>query len=312
MNDPAVKSAVLLSKLEELRTAVGRTPLFNFSGLLKNKEAQLWGKLEWHQTGNSVKARAAFAIIHTALKEGRLTAEKTLLDASSGNTAIAYAHIAQQLGLSVVIVLPENASRKRKTILRDLGARVVYSSPLEGTDGAQLAARELHAQQPLTYFYADQYNNTANWQYHFETTGPEIWEQTQQGVTHFASGLGTTGTFVGVGRFLKSKNSAVQLIQMQPDSPMHGLEGWKHLETAKIPGIYDDQLADGNCFVSSEEALQLIKTVHTLYGLRISPSSAASLVGAKSVAEQVESGTVVTVLADDGSKYEEVYHTLEI
>lgn len=297
----------LIEEIEVLQNEVGDTPLFDFSELIENSGVKLLAKLEWEQISGSVKARAAFGIIKSALQRGELTEEKELLDASSGNTAIAYATIAKRLGLKITIVLPENASQKRKDILEELGVKIIYSSPFEGTDGAQELAKELNIQFPKKYFYADQYNNESNWLQHFKTTGPEIWEQTKGRVTHFAGSLGTTGTFIGTGRYLKSKNPNVCLVQMQPDSPMHGLEGWKHLETAKVPGIYDLKLADKNIEVSSEDALIMIKTVYEKFDLRISPSAAASLVGAKKIAEELQEGTVVTVLADDGTKYQEVY-----
>jgi len=297
-------------KLATLEQQVGKTPLFDFSALLINPNVKLFAKLEWQQLSGSVKARAAFGIIQQAIEEGKLDEHKVLLDASSGNTGIAYASIAKELGIAFTLVLPENASQKRKDILEELGANIIYSSPFEGTDGAQLLAKEINESKAEKYFYADQYNNDSNWKRHFETTGPEIWEQTKGKVTHFAASLGTTGSFVGVGKYLKMQSDEVCLVQMQPDSPMHGLEGWKHLETAKVPGIFDQNLADKNVDVSSEEAMKMIQTVYRKFNLKISPSSAASLVGAKQIAEELNEGVVVTILADDGSKYEEVYESL--
>lgn len=299
-------------KLAALEQQVGKTPLFNFSALLSNANVKLFAKLEWQQLSGSVKARAAYGIIQNAIKDKLLDEYKVLLDASSGNTGIAYATIAKELGIPFTLVLPENASQKRKDILVDLGANIIYSSPFEGTDGAQLLAKEIFENKPDKYFYADQYNNESNWKQHFETTGPEIWEQTKGEVSHFAASLGTTGSFVGVGKYLKMQSDEVCLVQMQPDSPMHGLEGWKHLETAKVPGIFDRELADKNVNVSSEAAMKMIRTVYEKFNLKISPSSAASLVGAKQVAEQLNEGMVVTILADDGSKYEEVYNDLDL
>jgi S-sulfo-L-cysteine synthase (O-acetyl-L-serine-dependent) len=297
-------------KLTALEQQIGDTPLFDFSALLSNANVKLFAKLEWQQLSGSVKARAAFGIIQHAIATGKLNEHKVLLDASSGNTGIAYATIAKALGIPFTLVLPENASQKRKDILEELGANIIYSSPFEGTDGAQILAREIFENKAEKYFYADQYNNESNWKQHFETTGPEIWEQTKGKVTHFAASLGTTGSFVGVGKYLKMQADEVCLVQMQPDSPMHGLEGWKHLETAKVPGIFDRDLADRNVDVSSEEAMKMIQTVYQKFNLKISPSSAASLVGAKQIAEELNEGIVVTILADDGSKYEEVYESL--
>lgn len=302
----------LIEKLDIIRPEVGNTPLFDFSKLLDNEKVKLFGKLEWKQISGSVKARAAFGIIKSAIETGKLHTDKEILDASSGNTGIAYAAIAKKLGLKITLVIPENASQKRKDILESLGAKVIFSSPFEGTDGAQALAKELNKEFPLKFFYADQYNNEANWIQHYKTTGPEIWEQTKGKITHFAGSLGTTGTFTGTGRYLKDKNPNICLIQMQPDSPMHGLEGWKHLETAKVPGIFDFKLADKNIEINSEDALKMIKTVYEKYNLKISPSAGASLVGAKKIAESLSTGTVVTVLADDGTKYEEVYNELNL
>lgn len=300
----------LLVDIDRLGVEVGNTPLFNFSNLVEGTDSELYAKLEWNQIGGSVKARAAFGIIRSAIETAQLTEERELLDASSGNTGIAYASFAKRLKLPITLVIPENASEKRKEILKRLGATVILSSPFEGTDGAQRLAKELYETNPERYFYADQYNNDANWLQHLKTTGPEIWNQTNGEVTHFAASLGTTGTFMGVGRYLKSKNPAIQLVQMQPDSPMHGLEGWKHLETAKVPGIYDMVLADKSSFVSSVDAMEMIVEVNEKYGFKISPSAAASLVGAKQIAEAGDGRKVVTVLADDGTKYQEVYNEL--
>lgn len=302
----------LLTELEVLQDQIGNTPLVDFTSLLANDNVKLLAKTEWSQIGGSVKARAAFGIIKSAIESRSLDSSKILLDASSGNTGIAYAAIAKKIGLKITLVIPENASQKRKDILEKLGAKVIFSSPFEGTDGSQELAKQLNEKFPSKYFYADQYNNDANWLTHYTTTGPEIWKQTNGEVTHFAASLGTTGTFTGIGRYLKSKNPEVCLVQMQPDSPMHGLEGWKHLETAKVPGIFDFKLADKNIEVNSYAALEMIKTVHEKFDLKISPSAAASLLGAKAIAETLKKGTVVTVLADDGSKYDEVYEELGI
>ncbi|MFT4602591.1 MAG: cysteine synthase B [Arenicella sp.] len=307
-----VDNITLLDKLNALSNQIGNTPLFDFSALIPNQKVKLLAKLEWKQLSGSVKARAALGIIRSAIEAGELNESKTLLDASSGNTGIAYATIAEQLGLNFTLILPENASKKRKEILQSLGTNIIYSSPFEGTDGAQRVAKEIHSENPLKYYYADQYNNQSNWRQHFETTAPEIWKQTEGQITHFAASLGTTGSFVGVGKYLKMQSDEVCLVQMQPDSPLHGLEGWKHLETAKVPGIFDEDLADKNVDVSSDEALKMIQTIYEKYDLKISPSSAASLVGAKDVALQIDEGMVVTILADDGSKYEEVYSELGI
>ena len=302
----------LIQRLESVETAIGNTPIVDFSDLQANPKVKIYGKLEWKQLSGSVKARAAFGIFKSAIQRGLLTDQKNFLDASSGNTAIAYAHVGKALGISITIVLPENASQKRKDILNELGVKIIYSSPFEGTDGAQELAKELSIQFPNKYYYADQYSNEANWIQHYKTTGPEIWTQTNQSITHFAASLGTTGTFTGVGRYLKDKNPTIQLVALQPDNPMHGLEGWKHLETAKVPEIYDAKLVDQHLSISSEAALELIPKIIEKYNLYLSPSAAASLLGTLKIAEQIEEGVILTTLADNSSKYEEVYQQLNI
>lgn len=299
-------------RLDLIQSKVGNTPLLDLSVLSPKKTVKIYAKAEWKQLGGSVKARAAFSIIRSAIQSGELNEHKVLLDASSGNTAIAYATIAKEIGLKTTLILPKNASQERKEILRSLGAELIYSSELEGTDGAQLVAKELYKAQPWNYFYADQYNNAANWKAHFETTGPEIIEQTEGKITHFAASLGTTGTFVGTGRFFRENHPAVKLIQLQPNNPMHALEGWKHLETAKVPGIFDQDLAGENLEIDSAEAIQLIKRIHQELKLRLSPSAAAAVLGTLKIAEEIEEGVIVTTLADNGDKYGEIYRMLEI
>src|SRR5258705_113197 len=218
------------------------------------------------QLSGSVKARAAYNIIRKAIETGQLTRERTLLDATSGNTGIAYAHIASLLGIPVALCLPENASKERKEILESLGVRLILTSRFEGTDGAQQVAKELAASDPAAYFYADQYKNANNWKAHYHSTAPEIFEKLP-GITHFVAGLGTTGTFVGTGRRLRELNSSIRLISLQPDFALHGLEGWKHLETAIVPEIYDPTVADGNEEVSTEEAYEIIRAAHRHDGL---------------------------------------------
>jgi cysteine synthase B len=257
------------------------------------------------QLSGSVKARAAYRIFREAIEQGKLSRQKILLDATSGNTGIAYAHIGKLLGIRVCLCLPENASAERKHILQSLGAELLLTSRFEGTDGAQAVARELHRQNPSKYYYADQYKNENNWKAHYYTTALEIAE-TVPGISHFVAGLGTTGTFTGTGRRLKIINPAIELVSLQPDSALHGLEGWKHLETAVVPEIYDASLADRNLDITTEQAYEMVKQVWRTEGLLISPSSAANLVGALQVAEGLVKGTIVTVLPDNGEKYGEV------
>lgn len=295
----------LTSRLWQVSAQIGRTPLQPIRRLFTKKGVRLYVKKEWEQLSGSVKARAAFSIVHAAVESGQLRPGRVLLDATSGNTGIAYAAIGKALGIEVVLCLPENASQERKDILRSLGARIVLTSRFEGTDGAQEVARELAEQHPERYFYADQYRNDNNWRAHYHTTAVEIF-QTLPDITHFVAGLGTTGTFVGTGRRLRKLTPGVRLIALQPDSALHGLEGWKHLETAIVPGIYDPTVADAFEEIDTAEAYEIIRAARKHEGLLLSPSAAANLAGALRVAERLEEGTVVTVLPDNADKYGEV------
>ncbi len=302
---------MLLQTVKLLGSQVGRTPLHAVTKLFSRPGVQLYAKKEWEQLSGSVKARAAYNIFRHAIENGQLTKDITLLDATSGNTGIAYAKIGSVLNIPVTLCLPENASKERKEILQSLGAQIIYTSRFEGTDGAQAAARELAASHPDKYFYADQYKNDNNWKAHYHTTAIEIKEALPE-LTHFVAALGTTGTFVGTGRRLKELDPRIQLISLQPDNPLHGLEGWKHLETALVPGIYDASVADASYEVSTEEAWEIMKAAWKYEGLGLSPSSAANLAGAIRVAEKLESGTVVTILPDNADKYSEVVTKLNI
>lgn len=299
----------LQTALQVVERQIGRTPLHEVKGLFSKPRVKVFAKKEWEQLSGSVKARAAFQIIQSAIYRGELHRGKTLLDATSGNTGIAYAAIGKALGIKVALCLPENASVERKHILQSLGAEIVFTSPFEGTDGAQEVALELANSRPDLYFYADQYKNDNNWKAHYQHTAPEIIQAFPQ-ITHFVAGLGTTGTFTGVGRKLKEYNPDIQLIALQPDSALHGMEGWKHLETAVVPGIYDPHLADQFLEIDTLEAYELIKSAKAHEGLLLSPSSAANLAGAIRVAEKLDAGTVVTVFADNADKYGEVTRRL--
>jgi cysteine synthase B len=232
-----------------------------------------------------------------------------LLDATSGNTGIAYAHIAKRLGIPVALCLPENASRERKEILQDLGVELILTSRFEGTDGAQQIARTLALENPGRYFYADQYKNENNWKAHYHTTALEIFHAVP-GITHFVAGLGTTGTFVGTGRRLRELKPDIQLISLQPDAALHGLEGWKHLETAMVPEIYDASVADLNIEIGTDEAYAMIRRAYAEEGLLLSPSAAANLAGAIRVAQNLQHGVLVTVLPDNADKYSEIIQKL--
>jgi S-sulfo-L-cysteine synthase (O-acetyl-L-serine-dependent) len=295
----------LINKAKGIGVQVGNTPLVRIKHLVVKKGVELWVKKEWEQLSGSVKCRAAYRIILDALQKGQLTEDKALLDATSGNTGIAYAAIGSLLGIKVSLCLPENASKERKDILTSLGAEIIFTSKYEGTDGAQEVAKEMAAKHPDRYFYADQYKNENNWKAHYYTTAVEILNDLPD-LTHFVAGLGTTGTFVGTGRRLKESNPGIELVSFQPDSALHGLEGWKHLETAIVPRIYDPLVADQNIEVSTEEAYEIIRAANKHEGLLLSPSSAANIAGALKLIEEIEEGLVVTVLPDNADKYSEV------
>lgn len=298
-------SKALLKRVQELSKEVGNTPLVPLQNIFRKKNVQLFAKQEWKQLSGSVKCRPAYQIIRDAIENYELDEDITLLDATSGNTGIAYAAIGRKLGIKVTLCLPENASKERKEILQSLGAEIILTSKFEGTDGAQEAARELAAANPDKYFYADQYKNENNWKAHYETTAVEIYNQLP-GITHFVAGLGTSGTFVGTGRRLMELSNSIQLISLQPDSALHALEGWKHMETAVVPTIYDAQVANSNLEVSTEEAYEYLKAIVKYEGWLVSPSAAANVAGAIKVAEQLEEGIVVTMLPDNGDKYGDI------
>ncbi len=294
---------------DTIDSLIGNTPLLGFRRVTAHlpENVQVLAKAEWMNPGGSVKDRAASNIIREAERTGKLTRDKILLDSTSGNTGIAYAMIGAAKGYRVKLFLPENISPERSAILRAYGVDIVYTDPLEGSDGAIRAVRELAAAEPDTYFYADQYNNPANWQAHYNSTGVEIWEQTNGTVTHFVAGLGTSGTLMGTGRRLKDYNPDIQVISLQPDSPFHGLEGLKHMPTAIKPGIYDEHLADRNIGVSTEATYAMARRLAREEGYLVGISAASALVGALQVAEDVaargESGVIVTLFPDNAYKY---------
>jgi cysteine synthase B len=291
-----------------IETSIGRTPLIQLRRITVGlpNGVNIFAKAEHLNPGGSVKDRPALQMILAGERSGSLLPGMTILDATSGNTGIAYAMIGAARGYPVALCLPKNASRQRKQILRSFGVQIIETDPLQSTDGAQLVAREMFRNEPAKYFYPDQYNNEANWRAHYDTTAPEIWEQTEGRVTHFVAGLGTTGTFVGVVRRLKSFNPQVQAIAMQPDSPLHGLEGLKHLQTAMVPGIYDPALADENVEVATDDALVMTQRLAKEEGLFVGPSSGANVFAALRLARTLnEDAVVVTILCDGGEKYVE-------
>ncbi|MEO0564704.1 MAG: cysteine synthase family protein, partial [Chloroflexota bacterium] len=268
---------------------------------------QIYAKAEWNNPGGSIKDRAALNIIRKAERDGDLGNGKILLDSTSGNTGIAYAMLGAARGHRVKLFMPENVSPERVKILQAYGVDIVFTDPLESSDGAIEAVRELAAKEPETYFYANQYNNEANWQAHYHTTAPEIWEQTNGTVTHFIAGLGTSGTLVGTGRRLHEFNPNIEVISMQPDSPFHGLEGLKHMESAIVPGIYDNTVADRNVVVGTEETYETARRLAREEGYLVGISAAANFLAALRVGEQAaeagEAATIVTIFCDNGYKY---------
>jgi cysteine synthase B len=302
----SVKEVVFSSRGHSLESSIGNTPLIRLRTITRDlpKGVELFAKAEHLNPGGSVKDRPALSMILEGERSGQLRAGMTILDATSGNTGIAYGMIGAARGYPVTICLPQNAGRQRKEILRSLGVEVIETDPLLATDGAQLVARELAASEPDKYFYPDQYNNPANWRAHYETTAPEIWTQTEGRITHFIAGLGTSGTFVGTARRLKELNPALQTISMQPDSPFHGLEGLKHMATAIVPGIYDPSLADASVEVTTEDGQEMVKRLAREEGLLVGTSSGANVFAALRLALSLQEGSVVvTVLCDGGERY---------
>jgi S-sulfo-L-cysteine synthase (O-acetyl-L-serine-dependent) len=283
---------------------VGNTPLIKMNRIgAEFAGVEIYGKAEWQNPSGSVKDRAALNMIRRGESSGTLTHEKTIVDATSGNTGIALAMFGAALGYRVRIYMPSNASGERKKMIAAFGAELTLTNPLEGTDGAQREVKKLVRENPAKYFYSDQYNNPANWEAHYDGTAEEIIRQTNGTVTHFVAGLGTSGTFVGTARRLKEFRSSIQCISMQPDSPLHGLEGLKHMQSAVVPGIYDASIADTTLEVSTEEAHAMMKRLAKEEGLFLGISSGANLAAALKIATTITSGVIVTVLCDDGSRY---------
>lgn len=291
--------------LDGLTAHVGDTPLLPLRRLSRNlsPRTQIFAKAEWFNPGGSVKDRPALNIIQTALANGDLGNGKRLLDSTSGNMGISYATFGAALGIPVTLAIPASASPERLTLLKVLGAELILTDPLEGSDGAILEARKLAAEQPELYWYANQYNNPANWQAHYQSTGPEILAQTNGQVTHFVAGLGTSGTVMGTGRYLKERSPQVKIVAFQPDDSFHGLEGLKHMPTAIKPGIYDESLADEQVEVKTEDAHEMVKRLAREEGLFVGISSGAAAVAALRVASQLDGGVVVTLFPDAGYKY---------
>lgn len=291
-------------RADDILARIGDTPLLRLRRIKPSSSSvEIYAKAEWFNPSGSVKDRAIYRIIREGEKFGELTKKKTILDATSGNAGISYAMIGAALGYKVHLTLPLNANIERKRTLQALGARLTLTNPLEGSDGAILKARELSEKNPDTYFYGDQYNNPANWRAHYETTGLEIIKQTDGKITHFVSGTGTGGTIMGAGRKLKEYSSQIKVTAVEPDSPLHGIEGLKHMSSSIVPGIYDQKFADNTIQVATEEAQKMVIRLAREEGLLVGPSSGAAIVGALRLAENLQKGLIVTVLPDGAEKY---------
>jgi len=294
-----------MDSVADLSSYVGNTPLLPLRRLSRDlsPRVKVFAKAEWFNPGGSVKDRPAINIIRTALANGDLGNGKRLLDSTSGNMGISYATYGAALDVPVTLALPASASSERIAILRALGAELILTDPLEGSDGAILMARQLVAEHPDLYWYANQYNNPANWQAHYKSTGPEVLCQTNEQITHFVAGLGTSGTLMGTGRYLKEQLPQVKIVAFQPDESFHGLEGLKHMPTAIKPGIYDESFADENIGVRTEAAHEMVKRLAREEGLFVGISSGAAAVAALRVATKLDAGIVVTLFPDAGYKY---------
>ena len=294
-----------LDSQADLTAYVGNTPLLPLRKLSRklSPRVKVFAKAEWFNPGGSVKDRPALNIIRTALANGSLGNGQRLLDSTSGNMGISYATFGAALGIPVTLAVPGSASPERFAILRVLGAELILTDPSEGSDGAILTARQLAAEKPDLYWYANQYNNDANWQAHYKSTGPEIIRQTDERVTHFVAGLGTSGTLIGTGKYLREQIRSVKIIAFQPDDSFHGLEGLKHMPTAIKPGIYDPLFADETREVRTEDAHEMVLRLAREEGLFVGISSGAAALAALRVAEELDEGIVVTLFPDAGYKY---------
>jgi cysteine synthase B len=301
---PRAQAQRVLDGPQRLVDLVGNTPLLDLSALVERRGVRLFGKAELQNPGGSVKDRPGKAMVEDAVRRGLLGPGRRILDSTSGNTGIAYAWLGAALRIPVTLCLPANASPERKRILTAYGVELRLTDPMEGSDGAIRVARQLAADRPDLYAYLDQYSNPENWGAHYRTTGPEIWEQTDGEITHFVTGLGTSGTFVGVGRYLREQVPGVRLVSVEPDSPFHGLEGMKHMATAIVPAIYDRTLADEARTCGTEAAQALVRRLARELGLMVGVSSGCNVASALRLAQEVPEGsTLVTILCDGADKY---------
>ncbi|MFL2641820.1 MAG: PLP-dependent cysteine synthase family protein [Thermodesulfobacteriota bacterium] len=293
-----------LNKIDSIIDLIGNTPLIKlnqFSELSSDKKIYI--KAEWFNPGGSIKDRAALSMIKEGIKKGSLTKEKTIMDSSSGNTAIAYAMIGSALGFKVELVTPENINIERKKTLEAYGAKIIYSSPFEGSDGAILEARKLARNFPDKYFMPDQYNNIANPLAHYQTTGPEIWDQTNGEITHLISGIGTSGTVMGTGRYLKSMNEKIKIVGVQPDEPLHGLEGLKHIPSSIVPGIYNEEELDILYNANTEKSYLIMEKLMQLEGMFVGHSGGAVVLSALEILRESDAANIVCVIPDGGYRY---------
>ncbi len=305
VRERVVRHEALIHGPVSLLDRVGNTPLLRLHRLSADLPAgvEVYGKAEWFNPGGSVKDRPALRIIEVAEQRGQLTPDKIIIDSTSGNTGIAYAWIGALKGYRVTLVMPENVSEERKKILRAFGAELIFSDPLEGSDGALRLVRQIVAENPDRYFYADQYNNPENWRAHFHTTGPEIWAQTQGRITHLVAGVGTSGTLMGTARFLRQMNPDIAVIAVEPEDELAIIEGLKHMETAIVPGIYDPEIIDRTVHVSPEQAYRMAQRLAREEGWFVGFSAGAAMHVALEVARSLEEGVVVAMLPDSGTKY---------
>ncbi|RZP15868.1 MAG: pyridoxal-phosphate dependent enzyme [Candidatus Dadabacteria bacterium] len=290
--------------MDSIIDLIGNTPLIKlnqFSELSSDKKIYI--KAEWFNPGGSIKDRAALSMIKEGIKKGSLTKEKTIMDSSSGNTAIAYAMIGSALGFKVELVTPENINIERKKTLEAYGAKIIYSSPFEGSDGAILEARKLARNFPDKYFMPDQYNNIANPLAHYQTTGPEIWDQTNGEITHLISGIGTSGTVMGTGRYLKSMNEKIKIVGVQPDEPLHGLEGLKHIPSSIVPGIYNEEELDILYNANTEKSYLIMEKLMQLEGMFVGHSGGAVVLSALEILRESDAANIVCVIPDGGYRY---------
>ncbi|HHT9153273.1 MAG TPA: PLP-dependent cysteine synthase family protein [Candidatus Hypogeohydataceae bacterium YC40] len=298
---PGLKAPVFNDSILQ---SIGNTPLIRLSRVANIPNGvEVYAKAEWFNPGGSVKDRPALRIIEDAESSGRLTKDKIIVDSTSGNTGIAYALIGCVKGYNVTLVMPSNVSEERKAIVKSYGVEIIYTDPLKGSDGAILEVRRLVEREPDKYFFADQYNNPSNPSAHYHTTGVEMWEQTMGKITHFIAGLGTSGTLMGTGRRLKEFNPDIQVIAIEPATPIHGLEGLKHMDTAIVPGIYDPAFPDRKIKVDTEEAYKTVKILGMREGLLVGYSAGAAMYAALQVIKELKEGCVVLVFPDSGHHY---------